>query len=180
MSIRDEWGTPPELFDKLDDVFHFTLDVCATKENAKCERYYGPEAVHVNDDGKTVTRIGNFVDGLAEPWAPHVCWMNPPYSDPGPWLEKAYGESQRGATVVGPVPNDPSTRWWVNWAMKASQIVWLIGARVQFVSPPGIKASSNTSSSVVLVYWPEAKAKAASRQTKCFWNWKHKPFENRS
>lgn len=42
-SKTDLWGTPQDLFDKLDAEFHFNLDVCALPENAKCERYYTPE-----------------------------------------------------------------------------------------------------------------------------------------
>lgn len=39
-SASVEWSTPQEVFDKLNSEFHFTLDVAATPENAKCERYY--------------------------------------------------------------------------------------------------------------------------------------------
>ena len=45
-SKTDMWETPQELFDKLDEEFHFTLEVCAVPENAKCNRFYSPE-----DDG---------------------------------------------------------------------------------------------------------------------------------
>ena len=31
------WDTPQWLFNKLDEEFHFTLDVCALPETAKCE-----------------------------------------------------------------------------------------------------------------------------------------------
>ena len=44
-------STPKEFFDKLSNVFNFTLDVCALPENAKCKDYYTP------DD-----------DGLSNPW----------------------------------------------------------------------------------------------------------------
>lgn len=30
------WETPQEFFDKLNREFDFTLDACATPENAKC------------------------------------------------------------------------------------------------------------------------------------------------
>lgn len=30
-----EWETPQDLFDKLNEEFHFSLDVCATPENTK-------------------------------------------------------------------------------------------------------------------------------------------------
>lgn len=39
-SKTDLWETPQGFFDKLDDEFHFDLDVCALPENAKCEKYY--------------------------------------------------------------------------------------------------------------------------------------------
>jgi site-specific DNA-methyltransferase (adenine-specific) len=35
-----EWATPQNFFDELDREFGFTLDPCATDENAKYERYY--------------------------------------------------------------------------------------------------------------------------------------------
>ena len=39
-SNTSEWATPQALFDKLDATFHFTLDVCATKYNAKCAKFF--------------------------------------------------------------------------------------------------------------------------------------------
>lgn len=37
------WETPQEFFDKLNREFDFTLDACATPENAKCINFYSPE-----------------------------------------------------------------------------------------------------------------------------------------
>ena len=45
-SATCEWATPQPLFDKLDAQYHFTLDPCATAENAKCEKFFTAE-----DDG---------------------------------------------------------------------------------------------------------------------------------
>lgn len=58
----DEWETPHWLYDQLNKTFNFSLDVCATSENAKCPNYYTHEQ-----------------DGLAQPWT-GTCWMNPSYS----------------------------------------------------------------------------------------------------
>ena len=67
------WETPQDLFDKLNEEFHFDLDVCALPENAKCEKYYTPED-----------------DGLLQPWN-GVCWCNPPYGRTiSKWIQKAY------------------------------------------------------------------------------------------
>lgn len=41
--------------------------------------------------------------------------MNPPYSKPGPWCQKAYEHSLKGNTVVGLLRGDTSTRWFHDW-----------------------------------------------------------------
>jgi site-specific DNA-methyltransferase (adenine-specific) len=38
-SATPEWETPQKLFAALDAEFGFTLDVCATPENAKCPHF---------------------------------------------------------------------------------------------------------------------------------------------
>jgi hypothetical protein len=61
-SSTDEWETPQALFEELSWIFGgFTLDPCATRENAKCARYF--------------TREEN---GLAKRWEGKV-FLNPPY-----------------------------------------------------------------------------------------------------
>jgi phage N-6-adenine-methyltransferase len=78
-----EWATPPDLFAKLNARFSFTLDPCATPENAKCARYF--------------TRAD---DGLAHPWQGRV-FCNPPYGrDVGKWVEKAWRSVQAGTAEV--------------------------------------------------------------------------------
>ena len=42
-SKTSEWETPQWLFDELNKEFHFELDVCATKENTKCDNFYTKE-----------------------------------------------------------------------------------------------------------------------------------------
>lgn len=42
-SNSDEWATPSEVYDQLNAEFGFDLDVCATEENHKCERYFTAE-----------------------------------------------------------------------------------------------------------------------------------------
>ena len=45
-SATDLWATPQSFFDQLNNEFRFTLDPCATAENAKCRSFYTQE-----DDG---------------------------------------------------------------------------------------------------------------------------------
>lgn len=106
-SASDEWPTPQPLFDALDRVFGFTLDVCATPANAKCQRFYTREQ-----------------DGLAQPWNGTV-WCNPPYGRniTGKWMRKAWEASQEGATVVCLVPARTDTRWWHDWISRAVDVL---------------------------------------------------------
>lgn len=61
-SATPEWPTPQDLFDALTWAYGgFTLDPCATAQNAKCERFFTRED-----------------DGLAQPWTGKV-FVNPPY-----------------------------------------------------------------------------------------------------
>ena len=39
-SETDMWETPQSFFDKLNAVFRFETDVCATADNAKCANFY--------------------------------------------------------------------------------------------------------------------------------------------
>ena len=37
---NNNWSTPQLFFDRLNSVFHFTLDPCADDTNHKCDLYY--------------------------------------------------------------------------------------------------------------------------------------------
>jgi phage N-6-adenine-methyltransferase len=108
------WSTPQDFFDRLNREFHFTLDPCTDGTNAKCPHYF-TEAD----------------DGLAQTWAPHVVFMNPPYSQIAAWIRKAYEEAQAGATVVALIPSRTDTRYWHDYVMKADEIRFVKG-RLKF------------------------------------------------
>jgi phage N-6-adenine-methyltransferase len=128
-SQTDLWETPQDLFDQLNQQFHFDLDVCAIPENAKCERFYSPED-----------------DGLAQEWT-GVCWLNPPYGRTiGQWLAKANKAVEQGATVVALVPARTDTKWWHDY-VAAHEIVFLPG-RLRF---GGTKHSAPFPSAVVVM-----------------------------
>ena len=110
-SENEVWETPQELFNRLNDEFHFDIDVCATSENAKCSKFFSP-----------------LDDGLSQDWQ-GVCWMNPPYGKKiGTWMKKAM---EAETTVVCLVPSRTDTKWWHEYAMKASEIRFIKG-RLKF------------------------------------------------
>jgi len=50
-------------------------------------------------------------DGLKIQW-PNRTFVNPPYSNPLPWVEKAIETSMMNKTVVLLLKHDSSTKWW--------------------------------------------------------------------
>lgn len=113
-SKTDMWETPQDLFDNLDSEFHFTLDVCAVKENAKCNNFYSPEQ-----------------DGLSQPWTGRV-WCNPPYGRQiGKWVRRALFASAAGATVVMLLPSRTDTKWFHEYIYHKAEIRFIRG-RLKF------------------------------------------------
>ena len=114
-SKSNEWETPQDLYDKLDKEFGFTLDPCCTKESAKCDKYY--------------TEKDN---GLIQDWSNYIVFMNPPYGREIPkWIEKAYKESLKGATVVCLIPARTDTKYWHKYIFPYAEIRFIKG-RVKF------------------------------------------------
>lgn len=115
-SKTDLWATPQDFFDALDEEFHFTLDVCALPENAKCEKYYTPE-----------------MDGLSQPWQ-GVVWCNPPYGrEVGQWVRRAYLSVSTGYAdvVVMLLPARTDTRWFHEYIYHKAEIRFVKG-RLKF------------------------------------------------
>lgn len=64
-SVNPEWGTPRKLYESLDKKYNFTVDLCATNNNAKHTNFISPE-----DDFLSLEKIEG------------VGFMNPPYNKP--------------------------------------------------------------------------------------------------
>lgn len=144
-SATYEWPTPDDLYTTLDREFHFTLDPCATADNAKTERYFTKET-----------------DGLAQEWTGRA-FMNPPYGRQiGHWVAKAYTESRHwDATVVCLIPARTDTAYWHDYVMHAAEIRF-IHKRLNFdndrqaarVTTGESKAHNAPFPSVVVVFRP--------------------------
>lgn len=115
-SKTDEWSTPQDFFDKLNEEFHFDLDVCANESNHKCALYYDREQ-----------------DGLKMPWKDHVVWCNPPYGrEIGKWVKKAYFENRaHGTTIVMLLPARTDTKWFHNYVLWKAHVRFIQG-RLKF------------------------------------------------
>ena len=132
-SNSNEWETPQELFDELDREFHFTLDPCATKENAKCKKFYTKED-----------------DGLSKSWEGDVVFMNQPYGRQiGHWVKKAYEESKY-AKIVCVIPSRTDTAYWHDYVMKGE--IRFIRGRLYFNRANGETGRAPFPSAIVVFY----------------------------
>ena len=106
-SEKDDWETPQDLFDELDEEFHFTLDAASSDLNAKCEKHYTVE-----------------YDGLSQSWAGNNVFLNPPYGrNMKDWMRKAYEESQaENTTVVVLVPARTDTAWFHDYVYGKAEL----------------------------------------------------------
>lgn len=93
MKETDLWETPAALYKALDEEFKFTLDLTCNRNNCKVagqttfRDIFGRESLPINE----------------------VCFMNPPYSNPYPFIEKVISLNCKAVCLL---PVDTSTKWW--------------------------------------------------------------------
>ena len=150
----DEWMTPQDLFNKLNEEFDFKLDVACTIKNSLCEN-----GIYVENESALDSSwwIWTYVDGDLFRDREISCWMNPPYSRNLGWrfVQKAFEESQKGCTVVGLLKFDPSTSWFKDYIYGKAHEVRMCYKRVRFVNPEtGKQEGSPTFPSCIVVWKP--------------------------
>lgn len=115
-SRSEEWPTPDTFYAELNAEFAFTLDPCATPENAKCSRFFTKEQ-----------------NGLLYDWSTHVVFCNPPYGKQiRAWAEKCYRSSLKGATVVLLVHARTDTRWFHDFVYGKAAEIRFVRGRLKF------------------------------------------------
>ena len=115
-SETNEWSTPIDLYNSLDEIYNFTLDPCSTKENAKCDKFFTIED-----------------NGLIQDWSNEIVFMNPPYGrEIKDWVKKAYEESLKGATVVCLIPSRTDTKYWHDYIFPYSREITFLKGRLKF------------------------------------------------
>jgi phage N-6-adenine-methyltransferase len=79
----DDRRTPMDFFTPLHEKHRFTVDAAASEDNALLPVHWTRET-----------------NALAQPWAAHRVWCNPPYSGLEPWLAKAWEEMASDCELV--------------------------------------------------------------------------------
>lgn len=146
---KDEQRTPPELFRKLDERFHFDLDAACTPKNCLSRNRYG----FTNTPGE---------DALERPWHNRftmdngeyasIFYCNPPYSNGmiEKFLLQGYQASLLGDVAVFLITSDVSPGYYDICALAAEWIA--IKGRVEFNHEDGtpIKGSAMFGSNVIV------------------------------
>ena len=99
----DDRAITEEDFAPLHERFKFTIDAAATEANARLPRYWTKQD-----------------DALKQSWQGERVWCNPPYSDIGAWVRRAWDAWDYGLTdrhgaelIVMLLPaNRTEQRWW--------------------------------------------------------------------
>ena len=136
----NELRTPPDLYRGLNLEFDFTLDACATHENAMCERYFTKEN-----------------DGLAQSWRGERVFMNPPYGRRllSPWPRKAYYETLWPETlVVALLPARTEQPWWHDYCLSYRVEHRWLRKRLVHIRPDGTVQGSGKFPSAIVVWRP--------------------------
>lgn len=114
-SKSNEWATPQDFFNKIQEEFKLTLDVCATNENHKLWDWFTEED-----------------DGLSQSWDGWRCWCNPPYGrEIGKWVKKA--SEARGGVVVCLLPARTDTKYFHEYIYQKPNVeVRFLKGRLKF------------------------------------------------
>lgn len=106
-----DWPTPRDYFAALHAEFAFTVDACASPENACLSRFW--------TEGD---------EGLMQPWQGERVYMNPPYGRQLPrWIEKAWNEQGHADLIVALIPARTDTHYWHRYIFGHAEIRFLRG-----------------------------------------------------
>lgn len=59
-------------------------------------------------------------------------WLNPPYAHIGPWVRKAWKESQQGARIAVLIPASTGSNYWRDYVHHKAHVL-LLNGRITFV-----------------------------------------------
>lgn len=139
--MSDLYETPPEVFGYWHRLFGFNIDVCAEPTTAKCPTYMTADLDALTQDWSTIFREGGKV------------WMNPPYSNPAPWIEKAIEQSNKGVFVLALLPADTSTKWFHLLTTTPNVTLVYAKGRIRFLLG-GERQGSPKFGSIFALFWP--------------------------
>lgn len=149
---RDCYRTPAYLVKWIKKNFHTSIDGCASNENKTHIFYVGLD--HVNADFNNFFTVNREALMRLVVWQPRL-FVNPPYSNPMPYVQKAIELMRDGVFVVMLLPADKSTKWFEEIVTNATEIIDIVGGRINFLNPiTGEEVKGNNKGSLIAVFNP--------------------------
>ncbi|HHT7676644.1 phage N-6-adenine-methyltransferase [Pasteurella multocida] len=149
---KDHYRTPKYVFNWLDRRFYFLIDGCASEHNALCSTYIGDGINAAAPDFLTFEPLEQVIE-TAE--ATLRIFVNPPYSNPLPFVQRAAELRNAGYLVVMLLPADKSTKWYQVIQDNATEVIDIVGGRINFLHPiTGEEVKGNNKGSMVVVFDP--------------------------
>lgn len=155
---KDTYQTPKYLRHWIVKRWHCSIDGAAFSHNKVCGHWIGKLAegeesfTHVADDflaDDLPVYLSNWGSGS------HSIFVNPPYSNPLPFVQRAAELKQAGHLVVMLLPADKSTKWYGVIQQHATEVIDIIGGRVNFIHPvTGEEVKGNNKGSIIAVFDP--------------------------
>lgn len=107
---KQDYGTPWELIRAIEARFgKLAIDLAATPENTKCERYIDPER------NSLLCAWHHAIGG-------GIGWLNPPFGDIAPWMHKA---ASCGSDLLVLVPASIGSEWFHAFVEGTAPIIGL-------------------------------------------------------
>lgn len=152
---KDAYRTPSYVFKWLERLFYwFHLDGCANEHNAMCHRWIG-KGSHIAEDFLADDLLDRLIDEVVEQGELLRIFVNPPYSNPLPFVQRAVELMKAGYLVVMLLPADKSTKWYKVIQDNATEVIDIIGGRINFIHPEtGEEVKGNNKGSMVAVFDP--------------------------
>ncbi len=147
---KDCYRTPKYVFNWLNSRFKFDIDGCATEENNLSYHYIGKDGIV--EDFLTFEPL----DLIARLEFSHfTIFVNPPYSNPLPFVKRAAELKKWGFLVVMLLPADKSTKWYQVIQESATEVIDIVGGRISFLHPlTGEEVKGNNKGSMIAVFDP--------------------------
>ena len=117
-SEKDDWQTPPRVWQPIKDMDEISLDPCAGEIEFAENNFHLP------------------TDGLLEDWF-DVVFVNPPFSEKEKWLKKSVQEFKYGAAkrIYVITPDSTNTSWWNDYIATDFSVSWFPNGRVEYIQP---------------------------------------------
>lgn len=139
-SAATEYGTPPEIFEPIQDAMQLNFDAAASHENHRLPHYATKDGEFMKHF-TTPSVVRGVKDGLDARWEGQRTWCNPPYGKGiEDWVKRAAQAVYTGnlhpdevdyTSVAMLLPARTETSWFQRWVAPYAVVHFIMG-RVRF------------------------------------------------